>query len=132
MVVSILSTAVTCAQKAWKIVVQELSFILVDGILYFLDSRHGDRKHVAVQKHLRQGILEENHSGPMAGHFSGERLYKSLLCHWWWPGMYTDTVKHCASCPQCAIVSGSGHVNRPPLHPILNKLFLCTVSQKHL
>ena len=32
--------------------------------------------------------------------------------------MYTDTMKHCASCPQCAIVSGSGRVNRPPLHPI--------------
>ena len=105
-------------QKARKIVIQEPSFALVDGILYFLDSRHGDRKHVAVPKHLRQGILEENHSGPMAGHFSGERLYKSLLRHWWWPGMYTDTVKHCASCPQCAIVSGSGRVNRPPLHPI--------------
>ena len=105
-------------QKARKIVIQEPSFALVDGILYFLDSRHGDRKRVAVPKHLRQGILEENHSGPMAGHFSGERLYKSLLHHWWWPGMYTDTVKHCASCPQCAIVLGSGRVNRPPLHPI--------------
>ena len=70
-------------QKARKIVVQEPSFALVDGILYYLDSRHGDRKRVAVPKHLRQGILEENHSGPMAGHFSGERLYKSLLRHWW-------------------------------------------------
>ena len=49
--------------------VHELSFALVDGILYFLDSRHGDRKRVAVPKHLHQGILEENHNGPMAGHF---------------------------------------------------------------
>ena len=32
--------------------------------------------------------------------------------------MYTDTIKHCASCPQCAIMSGSARVNRPPLHPI--------------
>ena len=85
-------------QKARKIVVQEPYFALVDDILYFLDSRHGDRNRVAVPKHLCQGILEENHSGPMAGHFSGKRLYKSLLHHWWWPGMYTDTVNHCTSC----------------------------------
>ena len=104
-------------QRARKIAAQEPSFTLLDGILYFLDSRRGGRR-VVVPRHLRQDILEENHSGPMAGHFSGERLYKTLMRHWWWPGMYTDTVKHCASCPQCAIVSGSGRVNRPPLHPI--------------
>ena len=62
--------------------------------------------------------MEENHSGPMAGHFSGAKLYKCLVRHWWWPGMYTDVVNHCASCPQCAIVNGTGRVNRPPLHPI--------------
>ena len=28
--------------------------------------------------------------------------------------MYTHTVKDCASCPQL----GSGHVNKPPFHPI--------------
>ena len=61
-------------------------------------------------------IMEEHHSGPiMAGHFSG---VKALLWHWRWPGMYTDIVKHCSSCPQCAIVNGSGRINRPPLHPI--------------
>jgi len=62
--------------------------------------------------------MEENHSGPMAGHFSGAKLYKCLVRHWWWPGMYTDVVNHCASCPQCAIVNGTGRVNRPPLQPI--------------
>jgi len=32
--------------------------------------------------------------------------------------MYTEIVKHCSSCPQCAIVNGTGRVYRPPLHPI--------------
>ena len=27
-------------------------------------------------------------------------------------------IRHCASCPQCAIVNSSGRVNKPPLHPI--------------
>ena len=30
--------------------------------------------------------------------------------------MYSDVIKHCASCPQCA--KSSGKVNKPPLHPI--------------
>ena len=58
--------------------------------------------------------MEENHSGPMAGHFSGEKLYKSLVKHWWWPGMYSDVTKHCTSCPQCAIINGNRHINPPP------------------
>ena len=32
--------------------------------------------------------------------------------------MYSDVTKHCASCPQCAIVNGSRRINRPPLFPI--------------
>ena len=32
--------------------------------------------------------------------------------------MYTDVVKYCSNCPQCAIVNGSGRVNKPPLSPI--------------
>ena len=32
--------------------------------------------------------------------------------------MYTDVVKYCSNCPQCAIVNGSGHVNKPSLSPI--------------
>ena len=62
--------------------------------------------------------MAESHSSPMAGHFSGERLYKALSRHWWWPGMYSDIITFCKSCPQCAIVNSAGRVNRPPLHPI--------------
>ena len=32
--------------------------------------------------------------------------------------MYCDTVKFCKSCPECAIVSGVGRRNKPPLCPI--------------
>ena len=63
--------------------------------------------------------MRENHSGLMAGHFSGNRLYNVLLRHWWWEGMYSDTREHCKSCSQCAIVTGTvvGKL-KPPLHPI--------------
>ena len=32
--------------------------------------------------------------------------------------MFADCWRRCSACPQCAIVSGTGCVNRPPLHPI--------------
>ena len=32
--------------------------------------------------------------------------------------MYKDALGHSNSCPQCAIVSGGGHVHKPPLHPV--------------
>ena len=104
--------------RARKLVAQSFSFTLLVGILYFIDPRRDDRKRAVVPCQLREGILEESHGGPMRGHFSGVRLYKSLVRHWWWPNMYVDSKKHSAACPLCAIVSGSGRVNKPPLHPI--------------
>ena len=47
-----------------------------------------------------------------------DKLYKMLVNHWWWQGMYSDTIDHCSSCPQCIIVNPSGGVNKPPLQPI--------------
>ena len=106
------------AHLARKLSAQAEQFTLVDEVLYYVDSRQEYRKRCVVPSHLRARVLEENHSGPMAGHFSGPRLYKSLIRHWWWPRMYTDVLSHCSNCPQCAIVNSSGRVNRPPLSPI--------------
>jgi len=100
-----------------KVEAQAPPFALIDGIFYFIDSKHNYYKRCVVPLQWRARIME-NHSGPMAGHFSGAKLYKHLVRHWWWPGMYTNVVNHCASCPRCAIVNGTGRVNRPPLHPI--------------
>jgi len=105
-------------KDAKKVVAQSYSFALVDGVLYFIDVKHNHQKRCVVPKQFRTQLMEENHTGPMAGHFSGEKLYRALTRHWWWPGMYTDVVKYCSNCPQCAIVNGSGRVNKPPLVPI--------------
>ena len=61
--------------------------------------------------------MEEFHAGTMVGHFSGVCLYKTPIRRWWWKGMYSDCVRYCKSCPQCAVVTGSGRRN-PPLRPI--------------
>lgn len=61
-----------CEKKAKKIAAKAPLFTVIDGVLYFLVSKRGGRKRCVVPSHLRQSIMEENHSGPMAGHFSGE------------------------------------------------------------
>ena len=92
-------------------------------MLFFLDPKQEHRKRVIVPQHLREQLLQENHSSPMGGHFAG-KMYGSLVCHWWWDGMYADTLRYAHACPQCATVSGGGKPSRPPLHPIpVRRLF---------
>lgn len=67
---------------AHKVVTQAPLFTLVDGILYFVNPKQHDRRQCVVPVHLRKSIMKEHHSSPMAGHFSGERLYKVLFRHW--------------------------------------------------
>jgi len=91
---------------------QSSFFTIVNGIL--------------EPKHDHHMILEESHSGLMAGHFAGEKLYKLLVTHWWWQGMYSDVMAHCTSCSQCVIVNAKGCVNKPPLqcHSIVGVDFM--------
>ena len=105
------------AEKRAKAVVAQASVLtLVDNVLYYVDSKQGNKRRIVVlvPEHLRK---EENHSGPMAGHFSGNRLYNVLVRHWWWLGMYTDTLQHCKNCPHCAVVmdlvGGQSHLFNP-------------------
>ena len=104
------------SQRAKKIASQAPSFALIDDIVYFIDSKRNHQRCCVVPTHLCAHLMEENHSGPFAGNFSGEKLYKALVRHWYWPSMYSDVVSHCTSCPQCAVVHSSGRLNRPPLH----------------
>jgi len=105
-------------KEAQKVVAQAFSFTIVDGVLYFVDAKRGNRKRVAVPVHLRQKMLQENHGGVMAGHFSGAKLFNALSHHWWWPTLYQDAVDFCKNCAECTVVSGRGRKCVPSLHPI--------------
>ena len=100
-----------------KIVHMSPQFTVLSGILYFIDAKQKNRSQVAVPAHLKEQILEENHGGAMAGHFSVSRLYNTLCRHWWWDSMYRDSQEHARNCAECAIVSGTGRP-QPPLRPI--------------
>ncbi len=105
-------------RQARRITLQSSLFSLVDDTLYYLDPKQEHRKRVVVPRQLRRRILKENHSPVMGGHLSGKRMYTALVRHWWWDGMYADTLRFARNCPECAIVTGGGRPHCPPLHPI--------------
>ena len=104
--------------RARKIALQSSMFALMDDVLYFIDPKQSKQQRVVVPMHLRPKVMEESHRGPMGAHFSGNRLFNTLSRHWWWEGMFADTMHYVRNCPECATVSGGGRATRPPLHPI--------------
>ena len=108
----------TDEKKARKMAAQALNFVIIDKILYFVDSKGGGRKRAAVPIHLQKTLLEDHHRGKMAGHFSGARIYAALSRRWWWRTMYTDAQEFSRNCGECATVTGVGRRSKPPLHPI--------------
>ena len=71
-----------------------------------------------ASQQLPKQILANSHSSRFAGHFSGRRLYDSLLQHWWWRGMFQDATAFARSYPECAVATGFGRRIKPPLQPI--------------
>ena len=109
------------AKLAKKIVVESAQYAIYDNILYYVGPKQTETSRVAVPQQLRQKIMQEYHDGRLAGHFSGPRLYKTLVRKWWWPHMYTDAMNYTNGCPQCAIVEGTGRRQKPLLQPIVTE-----------
>ena len=104
--------------KSRRIVLQRPLLAVVGGVLCYVDPKRKNRQRVAVPKSMQQRILEETHSGPFAAHFSGQRMFNTLVTSWWWEHMFEDAVRVAKSCPECAITTGTGRRGKPPLHLI--------------
>jgi len=105
-------------QRACKIVSQARLFGINNNVLYYSDPEHKSRRRVVVPISLREKLITSTHGGPLAGHFSNNRLYNLLVQSWWWNGMYADVAEHCRRCPQCIFASGGESTGTPPLQPI--------------
>ena len=103
--------------RARSIILQASQFTLIDGVVYRINPKT-NHKCAVVPVQLQQKILRETHAGKYSGHFSGRRLYTTLMTKWWWEGMYSDAERYVRSCPECIIATGTGRKCRPPLHPI--------------
>ena len=83
-----------------------------------MNSKGQVTRRAVLPTHLCQSVMEENHCGPFAGHFSGDRMYRTLRQHWWWEGMYSSCIRYARNCPECTVVTGGGRNTKPPLYPI--------------
>ena len=52
-------------KRACRIALQASLFALVDGMLFYLDPKQEHRKRAIVTSHLREQLLQENHSSLM-------------------------------------------------------------------
>ena len=98
-----------------QMIVKASAYSLIDGILYYIG--HVSPRAV-VPSNLKQSLIDEYHSGIMAGHFSGPRVYQEMSQKWWWHQMYHDILNTVKCCPQCATVTGPGRKQLPPLQSI--------------
>ena len=67
----------TDPKRSRKVAAQATLFTQLDEILYFLDPNRQFKKRVIMPHHLREKLMEETHGGPLAGHFSTNRLYNT-------------------------------------------------------
>ena len=81
-------------QLAVKVVAQTSMYTIVGDILYF----NGDSPRAVVPCGLQQSMMEEYHSGIMAGHLSGPKIYKTMSRQWWWQNMYRDIINYTRGC----------------------------------
>ena len=103
--------------RARKMALQQSLFAIVDNVLYYIDRKRGNRKRAAVPLEMRTKVMEETHSGPYGGHFSGQRKFNALVPSWWWEGMFSDVVTFVKACPECAVTTGSGRRMRSLFTP---------------
>ena len=104
--------------RAKRITLERPRFGLVDGVLYFCDTRPPYRMRIAVPTQLQSLLLAEAHSGRFAGHFAEKALFKVLEKRFWWDGMRADVRTQYKSCLPCATRTGPGRKTQPPLQPI--------------
>ena len=106
------------SQAAAKTILQASLYTMADGMLYYIGQRGDSIPRVVVPSGYKKRLMEEYHSGIMSGHFSGPKIYKAMSRQWWWDHMYQDINDYTRSCPQCAIVTGVGRRQSPPMKSI--------------
>ena len=105
-------------KSARKVILESRHFDLLDGVLHHENPHTPGRWCLAVPEELQTPLLEDAHSGLLAGHLAEKRVYDRLRRDYWWPGMRGEVRKHCRSCLTCATRKGTGRATRPPLQPI--------------
>ena len=103
---------------ARRIILESRHFDLLDGVLHHENPQSPGTWCTAVPTTLRADLLEDAHSGLLAGHLGERRVYDRLRRGYWWQGMRRDVRKHCRACLTCATRRGTSRASHPPLQSI--------------
>ena len=92
-----------------------------DDILYRycqLDVAAEVRRQLVVPRSLRAQVLRVAHETIMSGHQGVKKTLDRIMRNFYWPGMYADCKRFCASCDICQRTVPRGTVSRVPLQRI--------------
>ena len=78
---------------------QQSLFAIVDDVLYYVDPKRGNRRRATVPLAMISNLMEQTHSGPYGGHFSGQRMFNAMVTSWWWDGMFSNLVNYAKAWP---------------------------------
>ena len=92
-----------------------------DDILYRycqLDVTAEVRRQLVVPRSIRVQVLRVAHETIMSGHQGVKKTLDRIMRNLYWPGMYADCKRFCASCDICQRTVPRGTVYRVPLQRI--------------
>ncbi|KAJ1519187.1 hypothetical protein ONE63_011207 [Megalurothrips usitatus] len=108
------------ADLAWKDIVGRLedgedvaNYFLHGGLLYRQDTGRGGL--LVVPRAMTAKLIRDFHEPPWAAHASRERTLQKLRERFWWPGMYTQVLRHTRACHSCALHKRGTHGRVAPL-----------------
>lgn len=91
------ATKAYCSQ--WK------RLYMKDGVLmrkFFCPEGQTFYPQVLLPQTLREAVMEQMHSGPVGGHFGGERTLARVKTRYFWYNMRDDVTLWCRTCISCA------------------------------
>uniref|UniRef100_A0A8C0INR0 Gypsy retrotransposon integrase-like protein 1 n=1 Tax=Chelonoidis abingdonii TaxID=106734 RepID=A0A8C0INR0_CHEAB len=95
-------------------------YVLKHDLLYRIEQIRGEEVEqlLVPRKHIR-AVLELAHSHLFGGHLGVDKTLDRILRRLYWPGIWAEVQRYCASCPECQLHSPRPHL---PL-PIIDVLF---------
>ena len=79
-------------KRAKRMVLERERLVILEGVLYYVDSGSQHRLRIAVPMKIQEALLKETHAGPFGGHFAASGLYNTLSRLYWWDGMFGEVV----------------------------------------
>ncbi|KAK7880009.1 hypothetical protein WMY93_033328 [Mugilogobius chulae] len=73
-------------------------FVIDNGVLYIVGD---ESKRLVVPLTCRSLVMHLAHTVPWAGHLGRHKTFLRVSSRFYWPSMYTDIQKYCATCPTC-------------------------------